>query len=303
MKQLTIAALLLPLTIFGTAIPAWADWGDIFQKSRTELVGTATDRNRARLYIPKGSSKQPRPLIVLLHGYGFDPERNLRYLNLREPAIERNTLLLVPEGLRTDAGNVFWNATDFCCDTDHKNPDDAGYLQNLINEVKETYSVDANRIYLIGYSNGGFMANRLVAENKGLFAGVVNFAGGHFKDESKYESPSSIPFLQIHADDDATVTYGDDDRYAGGRETFDRYRKTNACPTDGVTINKVDLALNVHGSETIATTYLCPGRVETSLWLIEAATNAKAGHKPVLTESFAPRVLDWLLKQHRYPTY
>lgn len=311
MDLLKVKRVILPIGLLALslmtaiAVEARADWGDIFSKSRTERVGTADGRIQARLYIPKVTSTHARPLIVLLHGYGFDPERNLRYLNLRDVSAEREVLLLVPEGTRTKAGAVFWNATEFCCDTDGAQPNDVAYLLKLVADVKASHNVDSNRIYLVGYSNGAFMANRLVCETSGIFSAVVSIAGGTFKNEASCQSKDPVSFLQIHADDDATITFDSDPRYAGGREAYERYFKQNKCGLEDTSVGKRDLVLNVPGAETITTSSFCIRKTETSLWLIQA-NGRKAGHKPSLTTTFAPSVLDWALRQRLHqetPTY
>jgi poly(3-hydroxybutyrate) depolymerase len=55
-----------------------------------------------------------------------------------------------------------WNA-GLCCGTGaHTNRDDVAWLTNVITTLKAKYGLD--RIYLAGNSNGGMMAERLVAE-------------------------------------------------------------------------------------------------------------------------------------------
>ena len=44
-------------------------------------------------------------------------------------------------------------------------PDHATYLNNLIAYLKTQYNVDEDRVYVYGYSNGGYMCHRLACEN------------------------------------------------------------------------------------------------------------------------------------------
>lgn len=70
----------------------------------------------------------------------------------------------------------YWNATDNCCAYNWFEPDSftgmrpgavdhVTYLNNLIAWVKKNYTVDENRVYLYGYSNGGYMCHRMACEN------------------------------------------------------------------------------------------------------------------------------------------
>lgn len=50
--------------------------------------------------------------------------------------------------------------------------DDVGFIDKLIDTLAQDYSIDTNRIYLCGFSNGGFMAQRLACELNNHFAGI-----------------------------------------------------------------------------------------------------------------------------------
>ena len=43
---------------------------------------------------------------------------------------------------------------------------------SLIENLSSTYSIDADRIYASGYSNGGFMSYSLVCYHSDIFAGI-----------------------------------------------------------------------------------------------------------------------------------
>jgi len=55
---------------------------------------------------------------------------------------------------------------------DHPLADDMAYFRDMIALVKATYSVDAKRFYVSGFSNGAEMSGRLAAEMSDLFAAV-----------------------------------------------------------------------------------------------------------------------------------
>lgn len=70
----------------------------------------------------------------------------------------------------------YWNATPNCCaynwyvpgsytEVSGYAPDHATYLNNLIAWIKLNYNVDENRVYIYGYSNGGYMCHRMACEN------------------------------------------------------------------------------------------------------------------------------------------
>jgi predicted peptidase len=87
---------------------------------------------------------------------------------------------------------------------------DSTILINLIESLKAAYRIDSNRMYIHGYSMGGWGANRLANDyynyNKSLFAGIILLAGcynANFEDE--VIAKSSI-WLHIGLLDDYTNT-------------------------------------------------------------------------------------------------
>ena len=103
-------------------------------------------------------------------------------MEFRPLAEARGFLYCYPDG--TIAGPVgatgFWNATDACCDFGNTGVDDVGYLRGVIEEIARRFAVDRKRVYLIGHSNGGFMAYRMACESADLIAGIASLAGTTF---------------------------------------------------------------------------------------------------------------------------
>lgn len=59
-------------------------------------------------------------------------------------------------------------------------PDDPGFLLALTDLLSETYNIDPGRRYLIGISNGGFMAQRIACDARVRFAAFASVAAGGF---------------------------------------------------------------------------------------------------------------------------
>ena len=56
--------------------------------------------------------------------------------------------------------------------------DDVGFLKFLVADLVRRGVSDPKRIYLAGFSNGGFMTLRMICTNSGLFAAVGLLASG-----------------------------------------------------------------------------------------------------------------------------
>jgi len=160
------------------------------------------------VYVPSSyDGHTPIPLVILLHGYGQSGGDTADWLRIPSIAESQGLLWCAP-GSRTDShGNEFWNATDACCDFDGSGEDDAGYLEALIQEIAGNVAVDRKRVYLIGLSNGAFMAHRMALRHADLVAGIAAIAGmGSFEEAGVPSQPVNI--LHIHGTADTTVSYG-----------------------------------------------------------------------------------------------
>lgn len=83
----------------------------------------------------------------------------------------------------------------------HKNPSESGEAAlELIEETIKNYNIDANRIYLIGVSMGGFGVWEFTARKPHLFAAAIPMAG--YSDLSQIENIKHIPYWIFHGNKD-----------------------------------------------------------------------------------------------------
>ena len=98
----------------------------------------------------------PAPLIVALHGNGSNPYEVMHYQGLIDLADERGYLLAAPMGFNDHGGyGMRRTAPD-----DPDEPPNLGELSeldvmNVLEAVRKEYTVDPQRIYLMGHSMGG----------------------------------------------------------------------------------------------------------------------------------------------------
>lgn len=148
----------------------------------------------------------PRPLVLMLHGGGGNPESLARY-GLLEVADREGFLLVRPAGTgRLDRRLLTWNAGT-CCGWAHDQAvDDVGFLRAVVADVSSRAQVDRARVYATGHSNGGMMAYRLAAEAGDLVAAVCA-VGGAMVCEPPREGAPAVPVLHIHSRDDPRALY------------------------------------------------------------------------------------------------
>jgi polyhydroxybutyrate depolymerase len=114
---------------------------------------------------PSYSCDVAAPLVILLHGYRASGVEQEAYFKVAKESDRRGFLYLAPDGMKDRVYIKFWNATDACCNFYGSTVDDSKYLSDLIADMIATYNVDVKRMYLIGHSNGGFMAHRMACEH------------------------------------------------------------------------------------------------------------------------------------------
>ncbi|PYJ85457.1 MAG: hypothetical protein DME22_09140 [Verrucomicrobia bacterium] len=260
------------------------------------------------LYVPSSYDGQtPLPLVILLHGYGFNGVAQENYMQFRPLAEARGFLYCYPESTPDSTGTEFWNATDSCCDFFNTGTDDAGYLRALIDEIGRQFAMDRKRIHLIGWSNGGFMAYRMACQSADIIAGIASLAGMTFLDPGRCAPSEPVNILHIHGTTDANVPYAGGaltttgqaaqapanmPAYPSALQTVQYWAGYNGA-RDPVTDPgpSMDLTADVPGLDTVITRYAnSPPSGAVELWTINGGS-----HGPALSSEFAPRVVDWLL--------
>jgi dienelactone hydrolase len=120
------------------------------------------------LYLPDGfreDTLKKWPLLLFLHGSGESGD-NLEKVKTHGPPklIEQGKkypfIVVSPQAMQANQG---WSAAD---------------LYALLQDCKQKYRVDPDRIYLTGLSMGGFGAWKLALEHPEEFAAVVPICGG-----------------------------------------------------------------------------------------------------------------------------
>lgn len=110
---------------------------------------------------------------------------------------------------------------------------DIAYVRAIVEQLAGSYSVDTDRIYAIGHSNGGGMAMNLACRASDLVAGVVGVAGAYYDPVNTGCASTPVPVMVIHSTDDVLMNYRGGERhdapYLGARELAERYAQRNNC--------------------------------------------------------------------------
>ncbi len=251
----------------------------------------------ARLFVPPQDDGTLRPLVLLLHGITQSGALIDEYFRASEHAAREGYFLLAPDGTEGAlTGNRFWNAVDDCCDFGESGVDDAGYLRGLIEEAIATESIDPARVFVLGHSNGGYMAHRMACDSADLIAGIATLAGAQWTDESQCRPTRPVSVLQIHATSDGVVAFTE------GERAVDLWSRLNECeaPIDGP---RLDIMTQAEGDEAATSTRACKDGTEVAFYRLETGPEEDSisdrFHGGELTDEFMPTVYGWLTAQAR----
>lgn len=156
-------------------------------------------------------SATPVPLVVMLHQlWKTEDAREAmdEYLHISPEAEARGMIVAMPFGtFQPSVGQYGWNAMASCCGFDTPDLNDVGYIMAMVNQIRTKYRIDDKRIFLIGQSNGSFLAHRLACDRASVFAGLVTLTGATFKDPDDCFAGAPVAVLHYHGDQDPLVPF------------------------------------------------------------------------------------------------
>jgi polyhydroxybutyrate depolymerase len=138
------------------------------------------------LHIPPNYEKaKPLPLVIMLHGMGGTALLSQRETGWSAKADSEGFIVVYPEATRPDqkrppnlrTNPQAWNDGSGRFHAAEQNRDDVAFIKALIESLESSYSIDPNRIYVTGFSNGASMTFRLGAELADRIAAIAPHSG------------------------------------------------------------------------------------------------------------------------------
>jgi polyhydroxybutyrate depolymerase len=234
------------------------------------------------------------PLLLVLHGFGVSSSLLIAKAGLNQLADQKKFAYLAPEGARDALGRPFWNAGKTCCDLDHRGVDDVKRLRELLDANLSNVSIDPQRVFVIGYSNGGFMAQRLACEVGDRIAGVISVAGAAPGPDVPCVQSTALSFLEIHGDADPVVHYAggtvfdrtDVTPHTSAPDTAKYWAEHLGCSGTLRDVQSIDIEPHIADRETTVQRFDdCRGAVE--LWTVKGGGHYVALQPPALDAIWA----------------
>jgi polyhydroxybutyrate depolymerase len=179
------------------------------------------------LYVPASYSPgTPVPLVFNFHGYTSNSTEQMFYGDFRPIADTANFILVHPMGTLDGTNEPYWNAGF------GGTVDDIGFTSALIDSLSADYSINPNRIYSTGMSNGGFMSYTLACELSNRIAAIASVTGTMATgSQLTCSAQHPTPVMEIHGTADATVPYNGNTTMISTPNVLNFWVNYNNCNT------------------------------------------------------------------------
>ena len=167
-----------------------------------------------QIYVPEDYNEDTTeyPIVLFLHGAGERGDDNeaqlknavqLLFNDLDSPIYQ--SIFIAPQcPLEEQWVNTPWNEGNYDCDAVGES-DSLKAVMALLEEVKEEYSINLDRIYVMGLSMGGFGTWNLMMRHTDIFAAAIPICGG--ADVKYAQVLAKKPIYTFHDKKDGTVPY------------------------------------------------------------------------------------------------
>lgn len=202
--------LLLFFTLLGVSTSLFSQWSShTFEHDQ--------ETREYDIYIPNNlDPTEPVALLLYLHSMDGD-KSEAENLDLNAFMVEENTIILSPEAIEFNTifgslGKV-WNAgIEIYIELLNEHVevsgdvDDIGFILGLIDEVKNDYNIDENKIWAAGFDAGGFMSQYIACEASDAFTAIASISGTRALSLDDCTPNSAIPVAHFHGTADTIVS-------------------------------------------------------------------------------------------------
>ena len=174
-------------------------------QSLTEIIVDGETR-LFRLTVPQSQAGLKLPIIIAFHGGGGSQE-DFQQQNEFDALGDQEKFIMayaIAEDDRTASeGEWFLN-------TAATSRDDNNFAEEIVDRLSETYCVDQDRLYAIGYSLGSMFTYEVACQLNHRFAAVASFAGTMPVNPETCNLVGKMSVLHIHGKLDYIIDYDDD---------------------------------------------------------------------------------------------
>ena len=150
------------------------------------------------LFVPSSyDPKKPAPLVVDLHGLNITPLQQILFDGTTDLAERYGFIVLAPMGYNLSS---WWGSRT-------GTPSELGETDamTVLKLIREKFTIDSDRIYLMGHSMGGAGTYYLGGKYNDIWAGLAAISGAGGIADGTAERYKSLPTLIMHGGKDSIV--------------------------------------------------------------------------------------------------
>jgi len=186
------------------------------------------------LYVPNSYvTGNQVPLVFNFHGYSSNATQQMWYGDFRAIADTAGFIIVHPEGTLDNSGVTHWNVG-----WGGSTVNDINFTSTLIDSIASEYSINLDRVYSTGMSNGGFMSYQLACELSDRIAAIASVTGSMNLGWFNSCNPSHpMPVMEIHGTLDPTVSYNASSFTESIPNIMDFWENFNNCNSTAIVTN------------------------------------------------------------------
>ena len=159
-------SILLLIALVGMGLNSYA------QRNEADSLAYQSHWRQYIVHLPPGfEANTATPVVMVLHGGSGNYRSVQGFTRMNRVSNQNGFLTVYPQGRGIAPPGYSW-ADGRGTTADDADIDDVGFLSRLIDTLYRDYLIDTNRIYVCGFSNGGFMTQKLACALPGRFAAV-----------------------------------------------------------------------------------------------------------------------------------
>lgn len=180
------------------------------------------DGNAVSVYLPhfqEGESQAP--VVLSLHGLSIPAIAMADITGLPAIADRDRFIAVFPAGV-----SGTWNTGGAVCGLGSfagNAADDVTYVEHILDAVNQLHRIDRSRVFVSGFSMGGYSTNALACRKPSLFRGAAPAAGGY---PTGVCAPGPLPVMIFHGTGDGTISH------QCGVEARAAWAVRNGCSTE-----------------------------------------------------------------------
>ena len=228
---------------------------------------------------PADAGRDPLPALIFAHGAGGSPQQYTESASVLEAFSAAGVLLIAPEG--TDGHwsiNEGWGS----------GRDEIAFFDEVLAEADEVWGLDADRLYISGFSVGASVAYMAACERPDLYAAAAPMSGSYWEPFPESCAGGPLPVRHVHGTADQTWplegrSFGDHATQGSAQGAVDLWRAHDGCAETTEEVVLGPLTCQVWSD--------CDGDSEVRFCLHDE------GHTRI--DGWAADLLEWLVLQSR----